>query len=285
MFTPTSHTIEACVEQLQQTYTGVYGQLEPEYPKILGWAGGMALELLANSDALYHNVEHTVMVTMLGQEMLRGKHLREGGVTPNDWLHVILALLCHDIGYVRGLCRADRAGAYTTGVPGQWVTLPPGSTDAALTPYHVDRGQQFVRERFGRHTLIDAERLAAYIERTRFPVPSDADHQHTADEAGLVRAADLIGQLADPHYLRKLPALFAEFVETGVAACLGYATADDLRQGYATFYWQVVARYIQDGLRHLRVTQEGKQWLAHLYAHVFVVEHGQTETLVASTAA
>jgi hypothetical protein len=172
-----------------------------------------------------------------------------------------------------------RCGAYTTGVPGQRVRLPLGSTDAALTPYHVDRGQRCIRERFGEHALLDAERLAAYIEHTRYPVPSDADHQGTADYAGLVRAADLLGQLADPHYLRKLPALFAEFAETGVAVGLGYATPEDLRQGYPTFYWQVVARYVQDGLRHLRVTQEGKQWLAQLYAHVFVVEHAQTETL------
>lgn len=279
MFNSTSYIIDACVDHLQQTYTRIYGQLESAYPQILGWAGGMALELIANSDALYHNVEHTVMVTMLGQEILRGKHLHEGGVTPSDWLHVVLALLCHDIGYVRGLCREDGGGAYTTGVLGQCVVLPPGSTDAALTPYHVDRGQRFIRERFGEHAMLDAERIAAYIERTRFPVPSDADHQGTADYAGLVRAADLIGQLADPHYLRKLPALFAEFAETGVAVRLGYATPEDLRQGYSTFYWQVVAPYIQDGIRHLRVTQEGKQWLAQLYAHVFVVEHTQTETL------
>jgi hypothetical protein len=176
-------------------------------------------------------------------------------------------------------------GAYTTGVPVQRVILPPGSTDAALTPYHVDRGQRFIRERFGDHALLNAERIAAYIERTRFPVPGDADHQGTADYAGLVRAADLIGQLADPHYLRKLPALFAEFAETGVATRLGYATPEDLRQGYPAFYWQVAGRYIQDGIRHLRVTQEGKQWLAQLYAYVFVVEHAQTETLAEYAAA
>lgn len=281
MFNLTSCLIAACVEHLQTTYAQMYGQLEPAYPKILGWAGGMALELLANSDALYHNVEHTVLVTVLGQEILRGKHLRDGGVTPENWLHVVLACLCHDLGYVRGLCQDDSAGVYSTGRPGHTVSVPPGSTDAALTPYHVDRGQQFVRERFGGHALLDAERLASYIERTRFPVPSDGDHQATGDYAGLVRAADLIGQLADPHYLRKLPALFAEFTETGVAARLGYATPEALRQGYPAFYWQGVAPYIQDGLRHLRVTQEGKQWLAQLYAHVFAVEHALPTTLAA----
>lgn len=32
---------------------------------------------------------------------------------------------------------------------------------------------------------------------------------------GLVQAADLIGQLSDPRYLKKISALFYEFQETG----------------------------------------------------------------------
>jgi hypothetical protein len=273
MFNPTELLIDAFVERLQQAYRRTYGSLEPAYAGILGWAGGMALESIANSDALYHNVEHTIMVTLVGQEILRGKHLREGGVTPRDWLHFIIALLCHDIGYVRGVCRDDRHGACTTGLGEQTIVLPPGATDAALSPYHVDRGKCFVRERFGCHPIIDAEIIAANIELTRFPVPEDCDHQETADYPGLVRAADLIGQLADPHHMRKFAALFYEFEETGTNTRLGYKNPDDLRNDYPTFYWHVVNRYIQDGLRHLRVTQEGKQWIANLYSHVFAVEH------------
>ena len=45
--------------------------------------GHMALESIANSDALYHDVEHTIMVTLVGQEMLKGKHLREGRSDPS----------------------------------------------------------------------------------------------------------------------------------------------------------------------------------------------------------
>jgi hypothetical protein len=130
-----------------------------------------------------------------------------------------------------------------------------------------------VRERFGGHDIIDAEVVAVNVERTRFPIPDDCDHQGTADYPGLVRAADLIGQLADPHYLRKLPALYYEFEETGMNARLGYTSPADLRHHYPTFFWNVVHRYIQDGLRHLRVTQAGKQWIANLYAHVFSMEH------------
>jgi hypothetical protein len=148
-----------------------------------------------------------------------------------------------------------------------------GASDAALTPYHVDRGKRFVRERFGGHGVIDAEVIAANIERTRFPVPHDNDHQGTDDYPGLLRAADLIGQLASPNHMRKFPALFYEFEETGVNATLGYKNPGDLRDDYPTFFWKVVTPYIQDGLRYLRVTETGKQWIANLYAHVFAMEH------------
>jgi len=275
MFNPTELLIDAFVERLQQDYERTYSVLEPSYPGIIAWAGRMALENIANSDALYHDVEHTIMVTLVGQEILKGKHLREGGVSPHDWLHFILSLLCHDIGYVRGVCRDDRPGVYTTGLEAQTVTLPPGASDAALTPYHVDRGKRFVCERFGGRAIIAAEVIAANIERTRFPVPHDSDHHGTDDYPGLVRAADLIGQLASPNHLRKFPALFYEFEETGVNATLGYKNPGDLRAGYPTFFWQVVTPYIQDGLRHLRITQTGKQWIANLHAHVFAVEHDE----------
>ena len=275
MFNATELLIDAFVERLQQDYRRTYGVLEPSYPGIIAWAGRMALENIANSDALYHDVEHTLMVTLVGQEILKGKHLREGGVSPRDWLHFILSLLCHDIGYVRGVCRDDRAGVYTTGLDEQTIALSAGASDASLTPYHVDRGKRFVRERFGGVGVIDAEVIAANIERTRFPVPHNSDHRGTDDYPGLVRAADLIGQLASPNHLRKLPALFYEFEETGVNATLGYKNPGDLRTGYPTFFWQVVTPYIQDGLRHLRITQAGKQWIANLHAHVFAVEHNE----------
>ena len=90
---------------------------------------------------------------------------------------------------------------------------------------------------------------------------------------GLVRAADLIGQLADPHYLRKQTALFYEFHEIGAAQKLGYTSAADLSENYPKFFWEKVEPYIGDALRCLRRTMAGKQWVAHLYSNVFTVEH------------
>lgn len=283
MFDATQILIDHFVQQIQEGYHRTYGGLKSDYAEIIGWAGGMALENIANSDALYHNVEHTILVTLVGQEILRGKHIREGGISCEDWMHGIISLLCHDIGYVKGVCRQDRIseGLYATGIDNQMVSLPPGASDASLTPFHVDRGKLFIKERFGGNLLIDAAEIKNNVELTRFPVPSDQDHQDTLNLPGLVRAADLIGQLSDPRYLKKVSALYYEFEETGVNKHLGYSNPGDLRQNYAQFYWQGVYPYIQDSLHYLELTLNGKQIVANLYANVFVVEHDQLSVSVA----
>lgn len=275
MFNPTDLIINACVERLQLGYRQTYGSSKPDYADILGWAANMALENIANSDAAYHDVEHTALVSLAGQEILRGKHIHEGEVSCEDWLHFIISLLCHDIGYVKGVCRGDteEQRAYATGLEDIMISLPFGLTDASLTPFHVDRGKLFITERFGRHNLIDAELINKNIEMTRFPVPPNQEYLDTVNYPGLARAADLIGQLADTRYLLKIPALFYEFEETGVNKTLGYATPGDLRKNYPNFFWNVVYQYIQPALRYLEVTVEGKQIIANLYANVFQVEH------------
>ena len=218
------------------------------------------------------------MVTLVGQEILRGRHISVGGVTPRDWLHFIISLLCHGIGYVRGICQGEGNGLYVTNLAREKTSLPKGSTDAAMTPYHVARSKLFVRERFSHAFVqIDTAEIEANIEHTRFPVPEDEQHKSTDDFPGLVRAADLIGQLADINYLRKQPALFNEFRETGTSEKLGYKSVEDLRVDYPHFFWKMVRPYIGDALRYLQITQEGKQWASNLYAKVFSMEHrGQT---------
>jgi hypothetical protein len=273
MFNATETLINAFVQQLKTGYQRTYGNLKADYADIISWAGSMALENIANSDALYHDVEHTILVTLVGQEVLRGKHIREGGVSPEDWLHFIISLACHDIGYVRNVCRQDHGNLCATGIDESMIALPPGCTDAVLTPYHVDRGKLFIEERFAGHKLIDTEVIKRNIELTRFPVPTAEDHKDTTDYPGLVRASDLIGQLSDPRYLKKITALYYEFEETGVNKVLGYRNPGELRSNYAQFYWHSVYPYIQDALRYLALTQQGQQITASLYANVFMVEH------------
>jgi hypothetical protein len=87
-----------------------------------------------------------------------------------------------------------------------------------------------------------------------------------------LRAADFIGQLGDPHYLRKAVALYYEFEEVGMNKQLGYMSPADLVDLYSQFYWNNVSPHIQTAIRYLNVTSSGRQWIANLYSNVFRAE-------------
>ena len=274
MLNPTSLLADALGRNLAETNRRSYGDQEPHLAAGLDEAARLVIERIASSDALYHDVQHTTLVTLCVQDILRGRRI-ERVVTSSDWAHTVLAALVHDIGYVRGACPGDTAENFVIDTAGNTVTPPRGASDAFLTPYHVERGKIIVRERFATVEYIDEDRIAAAIELTRFPVPDDEDHAATDTEAGLVRAGDLIGQLGDPLYLRKLNALYHEFAETGVNEKLGYSSPADLVDHYPQFYRSKIERYIGDALRYLEMTMGGKQWIATLYSHIFAIEHNR----------
>jgi hypothetical protein len=274
MLNPTSLLADALGQNLSETYRRSYGDQEPHIAAGLYEIARLVIERIGSSDALYHDCQHTALVTLCVQDILRGCRL-EKVITASDWGHTILAALTHDIGYVRGICAGDKDEHFVIDVAGNTVTPPRGASDAFLLPYHVERGKIFVRERFAAVPYVDEERIARAIELTRFPVPEDEDHAATDTEAGLVRAGDLIGQLGDPLYPRKLNALYYEFVETGVHEKLGYSSPADLVDHYPQFYWSKIERYIGDALRYLEMTMEGKQWIATLYCHIFAIEHNR----------
>jgi hypothetical protein len=157
----------------------------------------IAIERIGNSDALYHNAEHTMLVTLAGHDILRGRALHNH-MPIEDYAHVIIACLTHDIGYVRGLFKADDKDGYLVDAGGRKVALPRGSSDAALLPYHVDRSKLFVMERIEGMGQLDKRRIARAIEGTRFPSSLPSENEECDEEAALLRAADLIGQLGDP---------------------------------------------------------------------------------------
>ena len=273
MLNPAAIFGEAFANHLAVQYDTVYGRREPRFAGTIFESAKLVFERLSLSDALYHNAEHTALVTLVGQDILRGRRLKQD-VSPEDWLHFTLATLTHDIGYVRGICRGDGKGEYVMNEKGEHFSPPRGASDASLGPYHIERSKIAVRERFGGHPLIDAERIVRAIELTRFPVPQDDDHRETRTEAGLVRAADLIGQLADPFYTRKFSALYFEFEEIGCNEKLGFSSPADIADSYPAFFWTKVEPVVPDALDYLSLTVEGRQWTANLFCNVFEVEHG-----------
>src|SRR5208282_4656959 len=247
-----------------------FGSTDGGLIELVRSAAGLALDCIGNSDALYHNVEHTMLVTLVGYDILRGRMLS----TPtdaSDFAHVIIACLFHDIGYVRGILSGDGDDGYIVDDKGNKTKLPRGSSDAALLPYHVDRSKLFVMDRIAKIKSLDAARIANAIEFTRFPSTHGAD-ESDSEEGMLVRAADLIGQLGDPHYLRKAIALYYEFEEVGMNKQLGYRSPADLMDLYPQFYWSSVSAHIQKAIRFLNITSSGRQWIASLYSNIYRTE-------------
>lgn len=174
-----------------------YGSSQNQLVEMVPSIARIALECIGNSDALYHNVEHTMLVTMAGHDILRGRALHNH-MPAEDYAHIIIACLTHDIGYVRGLFRGDNQDGYVVDADGRKAALPRGSSDAAMLPYHVDRSKMYVMERLHGIEILDRERIARAIEGTRFPASLPSEDEECDDEAALLRAADLSGKSATP---------------------------------------------------------------------------------------
>ena len=273
MFNPQRLVTDAFVDHLvgrfRQAFPGNHSQLEG----VLTLACRTALENLSNCDAAYHDINHTILVTDVGQCILWGRISSQGDLSPEDWIHAVVAMLFHDIGYLRGLLKDDGNGSYQCDHTGETVTPAAGATDACMAPYHVNRSRMFVKQRFASEPLLDVDVISDYIEMTRFPVPAESFYQRGDTIGGLVRAADLIGQLADPRYLQKLAHLYAEFKENGDAERMGYTNPGHLRSTYPAFFYQKVSPYITEGLQFLRKSEVGKIWVAQLYSHVYTEPH------------
>src|SRR5215471_21693771 len=81
-----------------------FGASHARLAGLIPFAARLALECIGNSDALYHNVEHTMLDTLAGHEIMKGRALLVP-THPNDYAHFIVACLMHDIGYVRGILK------------------------------------------------------------------------------------------------------------------------------------------------------------------------------------
>ena len=247
-----------------------FGTSHARLAELIPFAANLALDCIGNSDALYHNVEHTMLVALAGHDIFKGRALLKPS-TPSDYANFIVACLTHDIGYVRGILEGDGIGGYVVDETGRKVTLARGASDAALGPYHVERSKLFVLNRLARVDEIDGARIAHAIEFTRFPY-SLATDKGIDEEGSLLRAADLIGQLGDPHYLKKANALYYEFEEIGLNKQLGFETPADLVEKYPQLFWETISPQIQLAIKYLNITSNGRRWIASLYSNVFRAE-------------
>ena len=169
MITVPELAAEALGSFLTTHLTRRFGSTHANLIEGLQSAARLALECIGNSDALYHDVEHTMLVTLVGYDIMKGRSLLASTST-SDYAHIIATCLFHDIGFVRGILTGDGEDGYVIDANGGKVKLSRGSSDAALMPYHVERSKLFIMDRIGKSHLLDAARISRAIEFTRFPI-------------------------------------------------------------------------------------------------------------------
>jgi len=81
-----------------------FGSTNASLIELIQSAARLALDGIGNSDALYHNVEHTMQVTLVGYDIMKGRSLLVS-TSPDDYAHFLVACLFHDIGYVEAYSR------------------------------------------------------------------------------------------------------------------------------------------------------------------------------------
>lgn len=281
MFRASDLVIDAFVKRLRTDYEEMFAAGRPEHVQTLETVARASLSRIARSNALYHNVDHTVLVTLAGEDMLRGRIIRDGDVSAQEWVQFVSALLCFAIGFVRDICPMDCGKICQIDERGTTIALTRGATDGALWPHFVERSKIFVRHRFANDPVLDADRMAAAIEYGRFPPLPDRNLE-TDTYPGLLRAAHVIGAVADPGFMLKLKPLLQELQESGIAGQLGYRNVADLRLGYPKLFWEILYPRIVDAVELLRLTGSGRAWLANMHKHVLVEEHREFAIRVAA---
>jgi hypothetical protein len=181
-------------------------------------------------DTRYHDFEHTLQGVVCLVELLGRRHAAgiEPRMTRRRFELALLAILLHDTGYLKK--PDDTEG-----------------TGAKYTPVHVARSAEFaarcLKERgFQPDEIVVVQNMirctspSLDVSRIRFGGDLDRILGHA------VGTADLLGQMAAPDYVDKLPALFTEFSEAAAhsgrhfPALARFASSEELIRGTAGFW-------------------------------------------------
>lgn len=181
-------------------------------------------------DARYHDLEHTLQVTLCMMRLLRGRHLAQAQppLTRRMFELGLLAILLHDTGYLKKRGDNDGSGAKYT-----WV--------------HVERSMEFAAELL-REKKFSAEEIKAVQNMIRCTgvnvnleaIPFQSDPERITGFA--LGTGDLLGQMAATDYIEKLPTLYAEFAEAArydsakTRACGTFTSIEDLLQKTPAFW-------------------------------------------------
>ncbi|MFH1146553.1 MAG: hypothetical protein V1736_02455 [Pseudomonadota bacterium] len=177
-------------------------------------------------NTLYHDLEHTTDALLAMARLMHGAFVdgtRLGGREVN--LGLISALM-HDTGYIQRVDERSGTGA-------QYTLVHIRRSAEFMNQYFTERG--YSREDFiFCADLLRCTGLETKIAQIRFESP---EHEIVGKMLG---TADLLGQMADRQYLKKLGFLYNEFREGMVP---GFADELDLLEKTPAFYEFTVRRF------------------------------------------
>lgn len=200
------------------------------FRRVVSWFSGKHRDYLP-IDAHYHDLEHTLQGTLCMARLLRRRaaHGDQPRIPQRTFELGMLAMLTHDTGYLKR--RGD-----------------PGGTGAKYTLIHVDRSIEFAGElMLGQDAPVEEIRSVQNMIRCT-GVNVKLESIHFQDEVERIAGyalgtADLLGQMAAPDYVDKLPILYMEFAEAAKYSVDGkmkaggfFTSADDLMQKTPLFW-------------------------------------------------
>ncbi len=242
---------QAVEEQVRLTYCSLFPHADPTtIRRAFDWARQCFAGQFADYqpiDARYHDFEHTLQGTLCLTHLLHGRHLAQARpeLTQLSFELVLLAILFHDTGYLKK--RGDSEG-----------------TGAKYTLTHVARSADFAREFLAPqgYAAQDIDAIRNMISCTGVnadlrSIPFRDDLERTLGYA--LATADLLGQMAAPDYVAKLPILFQEFAEAvrhdgpSAGRLAIYRNADELAQNTPSFWHHYVLPKITRDFQRLHL--------------------------------
>jgi hypothetical protein len=153
-------------------------------------------------DTAYHDITHTMQATLCLVELLHHRHFAD--VTPTvsakDFKRAVIAILFHDIGYLKLMGDTQGSGAKYTHVHEK--------RSCTLVRKYLERKGWSDDDIVFVENLISATGPLADLTKIEFR----SDVERLLGQA--VCTADYIGQMSDPGYPDKLEVLFSEFEES-----------------------------------------------------------------------
>ena len=185
-------------------------------------------------DARYHDLEHTMQGALCLARLMRGLHAADAApaLTVRAFELGIVAILFHDTGYLKA--RSD-----TEGTGAKYTAVHVGRSAAFAESFLAPKGFKPTEVRAVQN-MINCTGISTDLQAIEF----QSEQERTLGYA--LGTSDLLGQMAAPDYIEKLPVLYQEFAEAARNAPAGsthlsaYRSAGELMRNTPVFWEKYV---------------------------------------------